>query len=67
LKNRIVEHNIRVMSKYYTRLTLSRMSQLLALSPQESESFLADMVAAGVVEAKIDRLEGVVNFSRVRR
>ncbi|CAN8007240.1 unnamed protein product, partial [Ixodes pacificus] len=31
-KSRVVEHNIRVMAQYYTRITLQRMSQLLDLS-----------------------------------
>ncbi|CAL8141397.1 unnamed protein product [Orchesella dallaii] len=32
LKDRVVEHNIRIMAKYYTRVTLERMSLLLDLS-----------------------------------
>uniref|UniRef100_G1N6B8 Proteasome 26S subunit, non-ATPase 12 n=1 Tax=Meleagris gallopavo TaxID=9103 RepID=G1N6B8_MELGA len=32
LKNRVVEHNIRIMAKYYTRITMKRMAQLLDLS-----------------------------------
>lgn len=34
LKKRVVEHNIRVMAKYYNRITLSRMSELLDLPPK---------------------------------
>jgi 26S proteasome regulatory subunit N5 len=33
LKKRVVEHNIRVLAKYYTRLTLPRLAQLLDLEP----------------------------------
>ena len=36
LKSRIVEHNIRIMAKYYTRISLKRMAQLLALSENET-------------------------------
>uniref|UniRef100_A0A8C4NCG7 Proteasome 26S subunit, non-ATPase 12 n=1 Tax=Eptatretus burgeri TaxID=7764 RepID=A0A8C4NCG7_EPTBU len=32
LKNRLVEHNIRVMAKYYTRISMNRISELLDLS-----------------------------------
>ncbi|MEE6523942.1 hypothetical protein FKM82_023087, partial [Ascaphus truei] len=32
LKNRVVEHNIRIMAKYYTRITMKRLAQLLDLS-----------------------------------
>ena len=57
-RNRVVEHNIRVMAKYYTRVTLKRMAELLALSENETEDFLSSMVVKGTVEAKTDRLEG---------
>jgi len=64
LRNRVVEHNIRVIALYYTRLTLKRMAELLALSENETEDFLSSMVVKGAVEAKTDRLEGVVNFHK---
>merc|ERR1712079_802184 len=56
LKARIVEHNIRMMAKYYTKIRLARMSNLLALSESE-------VVVAGTVSAKTDRLEGIVDFT----
>ncbi|RRT55565.1 hypothetical protein B296_00048353, partial [Ensete ventricosum] len=34
LKLRIIEHNILVVSKYYSRITLKRLSELLCLSLQ---------------------------------
>ena len=54
----MVEHNIRVIAKYCTRITLKRMAELLALSENETEDFLSSMVVKGAVEAKTDRLEG---------
>ncbi|XP_030036703.2 26S proteasome non-ATPase regulatory subunit 12 [Manduca sexta] len=63
LKNRVVEHNIRIMSMYYTRITLQRMSSLLGLSEPETEEALSALVVSGVVRAKIDRPAGVVHFS----
>ncbi|XP_045448880.1 26S proteasome non-ATPase regulatory subunit 12 [Melitaea cinxia] len=62
LKNRVVEHNIRIMSMYYTRITLQRMSELLGLSVTETEEALSQLVVNGVVRAKIDRPAGVVHF-----
>lgn len=62
LKKRVVEHNIRVMSKYYTQMTMKRMGSLLDLSVEEAEKFLADLVTAKTVYAKIDRLNGIVVF-----
>lgn len=62
LKKRVVEHNIRVMEKYYTKITMKRMAELLDLSVQESENFLSDLVTSKTVYAKIDRPAGIVVF-----
>lgn len=62
-KSRIVEHNIRIMAKYYKRIKLQRMSQLLDLSTDEAEEVLSYMVVNNTIWAKVDRLEGIVNFS----
>ena len=48
LKSRIVEHNIRMMAKYYTKIRLQRMCNLLALSENETEDCLSDMVSTRV-------------------
>uniref|UniRef100_F6YHS8 26S proteasome non-ATPase regulatory subunit 12 n=2 Tax=Ciona intestinalis TaxID=7719 RepID=F6YHS8_CIOIN len=64
--NRVVEHNIRIMAKYYTRITSKRMSNLLDLSVEEAEEYLAKLVVNKTVYAKIDRLAGVVTFTRPR-
>ena len=63
LKARVVEHNIRMMAQYYTKIRLARMAQLLALTEAETEDCLSDMVVAGTVSAKTDRLEGIVDFT----
>ncbi|KOB70960.1 Proteasome 26S non-ATPase subunit 12, partial [Operophtera brumata] len=62
LKNRVVEHNIRIMSIYYTRISVKRMSELLGLSETETEDALSALVVTSVVRAKIDRPAGVVHF-----
>lgn len=64
LHKRVVEHNIRVISHYYTRITLQRLAQLLDLSPAQSESSLADLVSAGTIFAKMDRPAGLVTFEK---
>ncbi|GBL97052.1 26S proteasome non-ATPase regulatory subunit 12 [Araneus ventricosus] len=66
LKNRVVEHNIRIMAKYYTRITLKRMAELLDLNEAETEEMLSNLVVNKTVWAKIDRLEGVVSFSQLK-
>nr|CAG4648615.1 EOG090X04UV [Polyphemus pediculus] len=62
LKTRVVEYNIRIMAKYYTRVTLQRMAVLLDLSPEDTEEFLSNLVTSKTVSAKVDRLDGVVHF-----
>ncbi|KAJ8915020.1 hypothetical protein NQ315_015995, partial [Exocentrus adspersus] len=64
LKSRVVEHNIRVMAKYYTRIRISRIAELLDLSPSETEEFLSQMVVSKTVQAKTDRPAGVVHFQQ---
>ncbi|CAH1110000.1 unnamed protein product [Psylliodes chrysocephalus] len=64
LKSRVVEHNIRVMAKYYTRISISRISELLDLSSAETEEFLSQMVVSKTIQAKTDRPAGVVHFQQ---
>lgn len=63
-RSRIVEHNMRVMAKYYTRIYTKRMADLLDLSPEETEEFLSNLVVNKVIHAKIDRLVGIVTFEK---
>lgn len=62
-KSRIVEHNIRIIARYYCRVRLDRMSQLLNLSSDDAEEVLSYMVVNKTIWAKVDRLEGIVNFN----
>ncbi|THH18560.1 hypothetical protein EW146_g2441 [Bondarzewia mesenterica] len=66
LRTRAIEHNIRVIAKYYTRITLSRLTSLLDLSPEQTEETLCRLVVSGTVWARIDRPTGVVNFQNKR-
>lgn len=62
LHNRVVEHNIRVIAKYYTRVSTKRLTQLLDLNEKDSEEFLSKLVVSKTIYARIDRSAGVVNF-----
>ena len=64
MKSRVVEHNIRIMAKYYTRVSLKRMAELLDLKTEETEEFLSKMVVDKAVEAKVDRLDNIVHFTK---
>ncbi|XWS42950.1 hypothetical protein CRYUN_Cryun16bG0057800 [Craigia yunnanensis] len=62
LRQRIIEHNILVVSKYYSRITLKRLAELLCLTIQEAEKHLSEMVVSKALVAKIDRPMGIVCF-----
>ncbi|WFD40429.1 proteasome regulatory particle subunit [Malassezia japonica] len=62
LHARVVEHNIQVVSKYYTKIRLERLAQLLDLTPAEAEEALADLVVKKTIHARIDRPSKLVDF-----
>ncbi|RKP22223.1 26S proteasome non-ATPase regulatory subunit 12 [Syncephalis pseudoplumigaleata] len=66
LHHRIVEHNIRVVAKYYTRITMVRLAQLLDLDHDEAEEFLCRLVVSKTVHARIDRPAGIITFAASR-
>ncbi|KAJ3438099.1 26s proteasome non-atpase regulatory subunit [Anaeramoeba flamelloides] len=62
--SRVVEHNIRVIEKYYSLITLKRLAGLLELDVDTAERYLAELVSSKTVYAKIDRITGTVNFEK---
>lgn len=61
-KVRVVEHNMRIMAKYYTRVRTQRMADLLDLTKDEAEQFLSNLVSNKTISAKIDRLADIITF-----
>lgn len=51
------------MAKYYTKITLTRMAELLDLPVEETEACLCNLVETGVINARTDRPAGVVRFT----
>jgi 26S proteasome regulatory subunit N5 len=62
LRHRVIEHNVRVIAKYYTRITFPRLTSLLDLSEEETEKYISDLVTKKTVYARIDRPARVVSF-----
>lgn len=62
LSLRFHQHNVRIIHKYYSKISMSRMSNLLQLSIDETEKVLRDMVTYDRLGAKINRPEGWVRF-----
>lgn len=67
LRRRLMEHSIRVIAKYYTRMHTVRLSELLDISGDETEEILSRLVESKTVVAKIDRLRGIVVFRLAQR
>jgi len=63
---RVIEHNVRVVAEYYSKITLSRLTALLDLTPKETEQTLAKLVVSGTIWAKVDRPAGIVDFRKTR-
>ncbi|KAI3771953.1 hypothetical protein L6452_03125 [Arctium lappa] len=66
LRERVIEHNILVVSKYYARITIKRLADLLCLTVEEAEKHLSDMVVSKALVAKVDRPMGVVCFQSAK-
>lgn len=66
LRKRVIEHNVRVVARYYTRIQLGRLTQLLDLNEEETEKYISDLVTSKTIHAKIDRPAQIVNFAKPR-
>lgn len=66
LHDRVTEHSIRVVAKYYNKITLKRLAELLELTPKQTEKHLYELVTLKQVFAKIDRPNGTVNFVKAQ-
>lgn len=64
LHDRVVEHNIRTVATYYTRITLARLAALLDLGVDATERHLSKLVVDKTVYAKIDTIDKLVSFVR---
>ena len=64
LRQRVLEHNVRVISGVYCRIRLVRLAEMIGLKPDEAERLVADMVSIDDDEnseplyAKMDRPVG---------
>lgn len=64
LAKRMVEHNVRVIAAYYSRIHVDRLCSLLGLSEEEAEEHVSALVAKKSVYAKIDRANRIVVFEK---
>lgn len=63
LGERIIEHNLRTISGYYSTLSMKRLAELLDRPIVATEAILFKLITVGTILAKIDRITGIVTFS----
>jgi len=57
------EHNVRLVAKYYTRISFDRMANLLEFTVEEMETFVCKIIADGVIsDVKIHRPSQTINL-----
>lgn len=59
-----IQHNIRIIEKYYSKIQLPRLSQLVGVSQDRAEIEVGDMVVNKRIHAKINRMSGVITFKK---
>lgn len=62
LQTRIIEHNLRIINKYYQCIKIERLAYLLQLSVSELEIHVSELVNKGMISAKINRPQGIIQF-----
>lgn len=64
LRSRVIENNIRIIALFYTRIYISRLSELLSLQNEETEEFVINLIGTGTIQAKIDRPLEIIIFTK---
>lgn len=62
LQKRIIEHNLRIINKYYQCIKIDRLAYLLQLDTSQLEVYVSELVNKGMISAKINRPEGIIRF-----
>lgn len=62
LRDRCSEHDLLVISTFYTRVPMARLAELVGLTEEHTEAFLMNMVSQHTLYAKMDRVDGLVEF-----
>ena len=63
----IIQWNLQVIERYYNRIRISRIGELLNVSVDRIEEEIREMVYKGLLSAKIDRPKGIVEFRRAKK
>jgi 26S proteasome regulatory subunit N5 len=61
----VTQHNIRIISKYYSQLTLQRMSALIRVAKDYCEEELCVLNNEKVINCRVNRTKDTVDFKPV--
>ena len=61
-RKQLIQHNLRIMESYYDRVHLSRVAGLISVDQGAAELELCEMINNKMIVAKIDRINGIINF-----
>jgi hypothetical protein len=64
MRQRVIEHSLRVVALYYTNIRLQRLAELEQITVDELEDRIVDLVFNEGFYAKIDRPKGIITFKR---
>lgn len=64
LHDRINEHNIRTVARFYNQIRAQRLAELCQLDMEASENYLSKLVSTNSLFAKIDRPAGIISFRK---
>ena len=56
-----------VIATYYQNIRINRLAQMLELSEDEAEKHVCDLVVAGSLWCRIDRLKGIATFQVIEK
>eukprot|EP01060_Flectonema_neradi_P022952 TRINITY_DN3116_c1_g1_i4.p1 TRINITY_DN3116_c1_g1~~TRINITY_DN3116_c1_g1_i4.p1 ORF type:complete len:485 (+),score=87.30 TRINITY_DN3116_c1_g1_i4:70-1524(+) len=64
LHTRVTEHNIKVISRHYKRIKVTRLAELIDLSVTDAEDAVCKLVIVKDIWAKVDRIDGIITFQK---
>jgi 26S proteasome regulatory subunit N5 len=64
LIRQLIQHNLRVIEKYYSKINISTLSRLIGVPEDRAEQEICDMVVNHRIQAKINRLAWQVTFKK---
>ena len=63
--DRLIEHNLRVISEFFSQITLQRLSQLVKVPEVKVEQVLCNLIVEKIIYARINRPTKIISFQKL--